>query len=481
MKIGKYVPKSFFFIQLASIPFFNIEFICHLVLLRLEMIFMDMMMDISKSLKIHKFFAVLCLLLSWLTVSPPLLKAEDETVHTRSPSFHFKAGQEAFRKGLHEDALQDFLDAQAAGLSKPSLYYNIGVCYYKLGRYPEAEQAFRKTAEYPDMVSLAYYNLGLISLQQQQSDAAINRFKRARFEAKNQKLRLMADAALEKLKKEEQKITWMQYASFGFGYDDNVALLADTENVRASGSDDFFAEILGHISGYLSENPSERGTQFHANVYLLHYLELDEYDVSSFFVSLLHKETINTLQMEARGEYAYTLLDESRFEQVPSLSFQLKYPLQSAKSVVRFRYRLSYLDILDDDYEYLAGYRHQFLGESFWKWSAYSALLGYVLETNDRDDPDFSPTRHTIKALFSVRPAPLVRVSLGVNYRDSKYDITNDNDRHEERMRGELRCTLFMKNDWELNGEYQYTDNDSNYEKYTYVRNMIVLSLSRSF
>lgn len=432
-------------------------------------------------LKCQKVCAFLFLLLSFVTISPLVLRAEDGGNQSFQSSFLFKAGKEAFQKGLHEQALDFFLNAQASGMSKPSLYYNIGVCFYRLGKYQEAEKAFRKTAEYPGMVSLAYYNLGLISLKQQDSDAAVHRFQQAKSEAKNKKIRLMADAALDRLKGEEKKITWMQFASVGLGFDDNVVSFADTENVQANGGDDFFAEMLGHIRGNWSKKPGKSETQLHMNVYLLQYLEMDEYDISSFSVSLLHKESVNTLRLEGRGEYTYILLDNNSFEQIPTISVQLRYPFQVTKSVARFRYRFSYLDILDDDYEYLTGLRHQFLGESFWKWSAYNALLGYVLEMNDRDDPNYSPTRHTIKATFSIRPGKLLKISLGANYRKSKYHIRNLRDRNEERLRGEFRFTLYMKKDWALSGEYQYTDNYSNHEDYNYTGNMVIFSLSRSF
>ena len=434
-----------------------------------------------KHLKCQKLCAFLLLLLSCVIVSPPVLKAEEGGNQSFQSSFLFKAGKEAFQKGLHEQALEYFLNARTSGMSKPSLDYNIGVCFYRLGKYQEAEKAFRKIAEYPDMVSLAYYNLGLISLKQQDSDAAVHRFQQAKSKAKNKKIRLMADTALDRLKVKERKVTWMQFASVGLGFDDNVASLADTENVQANGGDDFFAEMLGHIRRNWGKKPGESGTQLHMNVYLLQYLEMDEYDISSFSLSLLHKESVNTLRLEGKGEYTYILLDNNSFEQIPTISVQLRYPLQATKSVARFQYRFSYLDILDDDYEYLTGLRHKFLGESFWKWSTYNALLGYVLEMNDRDDPNYSPTRHTIKATFSIRPGKLLKISLGANYRKSKYHIRNLRDRNEERLRGEFRFTLYMKKDWALSGEYQYTDNYSNHEDYNYTGNMVIFSLSRSF
>lgn len=431
--------------------------------------------------KCPKLCAFLTLLLFCVTAPPHALKAEEDSNHSSHSSALFMAGKEAFQKGLPEQALQNFLSARASGMVKPALYYNIGVCYYRLGEYEEAEKAFRKTAEYPDMASLAYYNLGLISLQQQERDAAIQRFQLAKSKTKNKKIHLMADAALQRLKGKKNKISWVQYASLGLGYDDNVALLADTENVQGSDTDDFFAELLGHISGYLGDKPGAHGTQFHANVYLLQYLEMDEYDIGSFSVGLVQKKTVNSMQLEGRVEYAYTVLDNHSFEQIPTISFQVKYPLRHSKSAVRFRYRLSYLDILNDDYDYLTGLRHQVRGESFWNWSVYRVRLAYILEMNDKDDQDYSPTRHTLKGTFSIRPSTVLKLSFGGNYRNSQYDMSNLTDRHEERLRGEIKCTFYLKKNWQLNGEYQYTDNDSNYEEYNYTRNMIIFSLSRSF
>lgn len=411
--------------------------------------------------------------------------AEEAVSESHGAARFFQSGVEASRRGVHDQALGYFLDARAEGMTGPALYYNIGVCFYKLERYMEAEESFRKTAEFPATASLAHYNLGLIFLKQSDNKRAAHWFHRAYSGSQNEKLRLLAAAALDLIQRQQKeddgKISWAQYASLGLGYDDNVELLTQTETSQTSGQGDFFTEILGHIGGSFRGSPPGSSVHLHINAYLLHYFDMGDYDISSVSLGLLYKKKTDKFQLEGGGEYAYTLLDNQSFEHIPTMSLQVKYPLQVFRSLLRFRYRLSYLDILDSDYEYLAGWRQQMLAESAWKWSGYSASIGYVLEVNSRDDSDYSPTRHSVKGAFSIRPISKMKVSFSGGYRKSDYDISGGVDRDEERFRADVRFSFYLNKHWELNGEYQHTENDSNFEEYNYTRNMVILSVGRRF
>lgn len=424
---------------------------------------------------------IVFLLLFAANVWPALAQAEEVVNQSQSATLLFQSGMEASKRGAYDQALEHFSAARAAGMAKPALHYNIGVCYYKLEKYQEAEEAFRKTAESPAMAALAHYNLGLIFLKKSDTDKAAYWFRRAYEDSKNEKLRLMATNALDRLNGKNGQDVWAQYASLGLGYDDNVELLAQTETLQTSGQGDFFTEVFGHISGPLGRSQVGSGFHVNMNAYLLHYFDMEDYDIGSVSLGLLYKEKVNTFQLEGGGEYAYTFLDNQSFEQTPTMSLQVKYPLQAISSLLRFRYRLSYLDILDDDYEYLTGWRHQALAESSWNWSRYSALLEYVLEMNDRDNPDYSPTRHSLTGVFCFRPYEGLQVALEGGYRKSEYDINNSVNRDEERFRADVRVSFYLKKGWEINGEYQYTDNDSNFEEYNYTSNMVVLSVGRIF
>ena len=73
----------------------------------------------------------------------------------------FDAGVEAFRQGNLEEARIFFERARAAGTNSPSLLYNLGVVYFRLGDLGSAETVFLTLLETPH-APLAYYNLGLV-------------------------------------------------------------------------------------------------------------------------------------------------------------------------------------------------------------------------------------------------------------------------------------------------------------------------------
>src|SRR5688572_23158740 len=69
----------------------------------------------------------------------------------------------AFRAGDYDAALRSFLVARHLGLDTPGLRYNLGVTYYRLQRYAEAQAAFEALSHDPLWSALAHYNLGLVA------------------------------------------------------------------------------------------------------------------------------------------------------------------------------------------------------------------------------------------------------------------------------------------------------------------------------
>ncbi|NOR23925.1 MAG: tetratricopeptide repeat protein, partial [Desulforhopalus sp.] len=385
------------------------------------------------------------------------------------PSDLFTAGQHSFKAGNHEEALSYFLKARNAGMNKPSLYYNLGVCHYSLGQYSEATEAFRQIISNPEMAPLAYYNLGLISLKDSDNRRASYWFKKAYDTTSNDKLRILASAALDKVG-EKVSDSWSRYLSFALGYDDNVELTIDSETLQASNKGDFFSEIYGVAIKPVFGGTSSEGPLFTMGGSYLKYFDLNEFDSGSINTGLFYRNTLNGIRLKSGVDYAYTLIDGSSFEQIPSASIQGKYSLNPSV-LFRFRYRLSYLDILDSDFDYLEGWRHRGLAESRWKWKRLYSTLSYILELNGRDNDDFSPTRHTVRVAFDLDLNHSWDMHLQMSYRKSTYDIDGMSDRDEDRFIGKGRLVYFLEKGWEIRGEYQHTDNDSNYDTYDYTRN----------
>lgn len=67
-----------------------------------------------------------------------------------------------YKSGKYEDALQNYREATVSQPDRNDLQYNRGDAAYKSGEFNEAEEAFRKTLETPDLnlQEKTYYNLG---------------------------------------------------------------------------------------------------------------------------------------------------------------------------------------------------------------------------------------------------------------------------------------------------------------------------------
>ncbi|MFH1216872.1 MAG: tetratricopeptide repeat protein [Pseudomonadota bacterium] len=416
-----------------------------------------------------------------LIVSPYFWNITQLFAQTVNTSDIFSQGTNASRQGDYEKALTLFRRAESAGLTKPALYYNIGVCAYKLGRYAEAEKAFLKTAESPRMASLAYYNLGIIAKKQSNHEKAIYWLQKSSesTSADDEKTRLLADYALAQISGKDPVVVWNRYLSLGLGYDDNVELVA-TDLLQASHQHDEFLDLFIFLRRPFLHFASDTGSHLQSSFSFLKYADLSEYDTGSANVEYYYWKKFSSLQIEGGGSYAFTLLDGRSYEQSPLLSIQAKY-IVNPETSVRLRYRINYHDVLDKEYDYLTGWRHRTQTELFRSWGKVGASLSYTLELNDRDDKDYSPTRHTAAVGMKVKPLEKLDINLNVSYRDSHYDLESLDDRDENQLNSSIEFMYFLPAEWELSCRYQYTDNNANDDYYDYTRNMVVLSLARFF
>ena len=69
----------------------------------------------------------------------------------QSAKDYFRQGIVASKQGNHTEALTAFEQAKAKGLDSAALHYNLGVSYFRLGRYQEAEQAFLRLVDHTSL------------------------------------------------------------------------------------------------------------------------------------------------------------------------------------------------------------------------------------------------------------------------------------------------------------------------------------------
>ena len=91
-----------------------------------------------------------------------------------SPELLFEMAIYLFNVNRKQVSLRLFDLAFKYGLSYPSSFVEIGICYAKLGDTVNACKCYKKAIEIDSEYSLAYYNMGIINLQNDQFDDAIH-------------------------------------------------------------------------------------------------------------------------------------------------------------------------------------------------------------------------------------------------------------------------------------------------------------------
>ncbi len=422
----------------------------------------------------------LCLV---LLLSHHIASAEGVRAENPPASSSFQAGKKAFQSKEYDQALTLFKQAEAAGLDKPALFYNIGVCSYKLGLYEEATKSFLRAATFPKMAALAYYNLAVVAEKQADLDAALSWLQKSLNSAgpRDDKLVLLAQTALSRIRsRNDLSDHWTRYAALGIGYDDNVAMLDSDDLELISAEEDSFADLFAFMRSPLLGSSVSQGPFLQGSLALRDYTDLNNYDTGSLRLEGRYRQKAGGFQLEGAGGYSYLFWDHSGYSQSPLFSLQAKRFI-GGTSFYRLRYEARYLDILNSSYDYLRGWQQRATVEYAARTERYRLILGYSLEENDRHDQESSPRRHLLSAALEFQPLASFSITLAASYRDSFYDQSGRDDRNEDRYETSLQLNYSLSKNWELSGRYLRTINISTSPLYDYTRNMTSISLGYSF
>jgi tetratricopeptide (TPR) repeat protein len=387
----------------------------------------------------------------------------------------FADGERAFAAGEYQEALRMFTAAREAGSTGPSSHYNIGVCQYRLGDYEAAEATFAElAAQFPAMRELAEYNRGLALRSDGHYDDARVAFERARMSV-DEKIVALANAQLVEIgaTRVAEEPRWSGYFSGGVGHDDNVALLNE---LLFTGTD--VASPLAEVLGVLTHDFGARPLRFDASGYAVHYPVVGDFDQTALRLSLEARQQLGSWTLLVGPTLGRSTLNGDGYEELIGADLRLRRGFGTG---FLFEARAVYDDAsaADSRFAYLEG-AHRQLRLSVQHTGAGRIRLGYDLEHEDRADPGVSPERERLAIVYQRRLSQTWSADASAVHRTSEYGETSV-PREERLLELSLAARRLLGRDWTLGVEYQWFDNDSTVEDFSYDGQRFVLGFSRSF
>lgn len=400
------------------------------------------------------------------------------------------------RAGNFAEALRHLDAAQGAGVRHTRLYYNRGVCLYRLERFDEAELAFEAVAMDQPMAPMAYFNLGLISERRGDATRARQWFERVLRETDDENLRTLARRRLSESGETESTASrasrWSGEWSVALGYDSNVTVVSD-ELATGGGAGDTFLDLYGAAN--LALRGSRRnGLTVGVTAEHTGYREYSDDDFSALGANLYYRRQWETWSTRAGALVEQSYLSGDGYQWKTALRIRLEREL-SAQRRLSLGYDVAWLDDLDTYYRHLSGTSQKFRIDSTWARAGYALHAGYALELNDRDDlregaafTSYSATRHGVGAGVRVDLAARWTARLDADYRYSRYNEadrdTGGNDlgrREDRRWRTSARLSHPLGRGLDLVLEWRFTNNESNVAERTYHRMQTMLGLEGRF
>lgn len=363
-------------------------------------------------------------------------------------------------------------------------YYG-GISLYETKQYPEALEYFLIASEKsPSIKTNGYYYAGICFQKIGEQEKAIQRFEYVRDHAESESLKDYATKWLEALKKEEKSLKpYSLYAQIGYGYDDNVRLEPlDDDDLYADEGDYVARGLFSGKYNFINKRKYQIGAGF--TWYQTRYADLYEYDLMAGIGDLYGRYRLGSVLLGL--DYIPSKYWVNSEEYMLRQQFKPQATWNANKYLIA-KLALNYFindnlqdderdgdsaDLLLDGYILIPGIKGVVL-----------AGLGY--EDYNTDNLDYAYNQLMAKLGISFAPFWDLNVNMTGKYYSKEFDDIDSSylvKREDSKYSFYVSFSRHVYWDW-LSAllEYEYTDNDSSIDTYTYKRNVTTLSLSASF
>ena len=417
------------------------------------------------------FLGMLLLFASAVSVSRVYASAESD----------YELGLQAYKTGSYTAAASYFESALGQGMDSLSLIYNLASSYYKVGRLEEAKEYFLQLEQTEEMRDIARYHLGLIAVKEKDISVARNYFGLVSTEGRDKKLIKLSDKHLESLSVKESR--WRSLVNLNMGYDDNIYSASGDSVLDESDSFyEFYASGDVIISGGRKD-----GWLIGAGLYGMDFISSDTNDQYNFLLGLQRPVKISDWETSFNINLSKSTYGGDDFQTIAQFDALGRKSITS-RDRIYLRYRG---DIIESDnviYDYLQGWRQRARIE-YRNYAARNIKHAYYeLELNDRgtlvtltDTYEYSPLRHTVRGVYTQILDEHWWLIGDLAYRYSEFDASATADRTDNQWKLTLSADYRFDRTLKLFARYQYTDNDSSMERYTYDKSVFKIGLSKLF
>ncbi|MDX1563353.1 MAG: tetratricopeptide repeat protein, partial [Gammaproteobacteria bacterium] len=394
-------------------------------------------------------------------------------------SGHFARGSAAFAAGDYAMAAAEF-EAAVGGSSGPAVLYNLGVSYYRLGDYEEAEQTFRTLArEFPAMRALADYNIGLALVRQDRIAEARSAFERATA-ADDEQIATLAHAMLARLpdaRESSTRETWTRLFDFRVGHDDNVALVDPLGLPSGRSSDSAFNELLLYAGGPVTDSGA---LSLDASLFVLRYPDADEFDQSGLYVRLRHETPIGAWSLSAGPQIARTRLGGTSFDGSIGVGVEAERALAGSNAVFGLVLTHDEIDAESPSFAYVDGNRRRVAARVSVPSSRGRFVAEIGIEEDDRAGAGVNAERNDYSLRYRHAFGSTWNADFRYQYRRSDFDRLSVA-RDESRRQWSFEASRRLGAAWQLAASYRRTDNSSNDPQFSFDRRQYAVGISRLF
>ncbi|MBT8119987.1 MAG: tetratricopeptide repeat protein [Gammaproteobacteria bacterium] len=407
-----------------------------------------------------------------------LLSASD--LHASAES-DYDLGLKAYQAGDNVAAAAYFESALDQGMESLSLLYNLASSYYKVGRLEEAKEYFKQLEQTGAMRDIARYHLGLIAVKEKDVFLARQYFSSVVSSGEDKKLTGLSEKHLAALSGKEKR--WRSLLSFNTGYDDNI-FSASGDSVLDEA--DSFYELYASTDILLSGGRTD-GWLMGAGLYGMKFNSNDENDQYNFLLGLQRATRFADWDSNIHLKLSKSTYAGDDFQTMTKLDVIARKSI-TRRERIYLRYRGDVIRSDNAIYDYLEGWRQRARIE----YRNYAAdnikNVYYEFELNDRgtlvtaiDSYDYSPTRHTVRGVYTHIIDEHWWLTGDLAYRFSEFEASPTIDRVDDQWKLSLSADYRFDRTMKLTAKYQYTDNDSTVDRYIYDKSVFKIGMSKLF